>query len=300
MRAALAPARSHLATVAHEGQIYAIAGETGAGVSGLNTRYDPAANVWTTLAAKPVPVADVGAAVLGGLIYVPGGRLSSGENTDVVEVYDPGANEWSTRAPLPVPLSGYALASVEGRLYLLGGWNGSDFVASVYEYDPGDDAWSERTRMPTARGFAAAAAAGGKIYVIGGTDASGPSRAMEVYIPARDSEVANPWETMPDLPTNQSLVAATSLAETIYVVGRPEAGDQIGAWAFYPQRSEWQPLELTTGLSPEWLGVAALQTHLYVLGAPQEKDGAGQFLAYQALYTSLIPVLTSGEGEPAP
>ncbi len=296
-RAALPTARSRLAAATYENQIYAIAGETAAGVTGLTQRYDPLADTWSALADKPVAVADVGAAVLGGLIYVPGGRLASGEVTATVEVYDPGADTWDARASLPVALSGYALASFEGRLYLFGGWNGADFVASVYEYDPAADEWLERTRMPTARGFAAASASGGKIYVIGGTDGKGPQHATEAYVPSRDSQVANPWETLTPAPASHSVLGAATIADTLYVVGREDQAGGFSAWEFRPERNQWQPLELAAGFAPEWMSVVALQTHIYVLGGLQADGQGGQLVAYQALYTNLIPVVTGGEGE---
>ena len=294
-RGALPTSRSRLAAVAFENQVYAIGGETEAGVTGLSERYNPTDNTWSTLAEKPVAVADAGAAVVGGLIYVPGGRLASGELTTTVEAYDPAADEWSTRAPLPEALSAYALAAFEGRLYVFGGWNGDDYVANVYEYDPATDAWLERTRMPTARGFAAAAPAGGKIYVIGGTDRRGASPALEAYVPARDSQVANPWESLAPAPASPAVIGAAAIADTVYVAGSDETGGSFQAWEFQPAQNVWEPLEQVKDFSPNWFSVVGVQTHVYVLGAPRETGDLGQMVAYQALYTSLIPVIPIGE-----
>jgi DNA-binding CsgD family transcriptional regulator len=297
LRTAMPTAREHLAAAAFENQIYAIGGETAQGVTGATERYDPAADAWTTLAAKPLAVADVGAAVLGGLLYVPGGRLGSGAVTDVVEVYDPVDDTWSPRAKMPEALSGYALAAFEGRLYVFGGWNGNGYVASVYAYDPAEDAWTERTRMPTARGFAAAAVSGGQIYVVGGTDARRATPAVEAYVPARDSDVANPWQTLDPAPASLSAIAVASLADTLYVTGRDAAAGTFAAWEFRPEQAAWQPLEAMplSGFAPDWLGVVAIHTHIYVLGSPPAAGASPQFVAYQALYTNLIPVVTTGE-----
>jgi DNA-binding CsgD family transcriptional regulator/N-acetylneuraminic acid mutarotase len=296
-RAALPNARGHLAAVTFENLVYAIGGETDAGVTGLTERYDAASDAWTALAPKPLAVADASAAVIGGLLYVPGGRLSSGAVTDAVEAYDPIADKWSPRAPLPEALSGYALAAFEGRLYVFGGWNGASYVAGVYEYNPAADVWVERTRMPTARGFAAAALSGGKIYVIGGADGQGASRAVEAYVPARDSEVANPWQSLPEAPASLSVVAATSIADTLYVTGRDAAASKFVAWEFRPEQASWQPLErmLDPDFSPSWLSVVAVQTKIYVIGAPPTAGAPAPLLAYQALYTNLIPVVTTGQ-----
>ena len=86
--------------------------------------------------------------VLGGLIYVPGGRLASGEMTNVLEVYNPYQDTWSRKAPLPEAVSGYALVAFEGGLYLFGGWDGNKALADVYAYDPGLDQWEARADLP--------------------------------------------------------------------------------------------------------------------------------------------------------
>jgi N-acetylneuraminic acid mutarotase len=152
----------------YENYLYAIAGQTATGVTGALERFDTAEGLWAPLAAKPLAAADVGAAVIGGQIFVPGGRLASGEISSVLEVYDPRSDQWERRSDLPGPVSAYAVAAFEGRLYLFGGWDGENYSATVYIYDPANDVWDIGTPMPTARGFGGAAVAGGRIYVVGG------------------------------------------------------------------------------------------------------------------------------------
>jgi DNA-binding CsgD family transcriptional regulator/N-acetylneuraminic acid mutarotase len=153
MRAALPTPRAGLATAAYENRIYAIGGESAQEIVANVERYDPASNAWTALAPKPTAVTDVSAAVIGGLIYVPGGRLDATyrQITNRLEVYNPRQDRWETRAPLPEPLCGYALATFEGELYLFGGWNGERYLDSVYVYSPDEDVWRAQTPMPTAR-----------------------------------------------------------------------------------------------------------------------------------------------------
>ncbi|PIW19901.1 MAG: hypothetical protein COW33_04065, partial [Anaerolineae bacterium CG17_big_fil_post_rev_8_21_14_2_50_57_27] len=66
----LPTARSGLAVAVYENQIYAIGGETAQGVTGVMEQYDVATDTWITLTPKPVPVADINAAVIGGKIYI--------------------------------------------------------------------------------------------------------------------------------------------------------------------------------------------------------------------------------------
>ena len=132
-------ARYGLATAVFEDQIYAIAGNTEQGESGAVERYDPAQNAWEILNTKPTPVSDVGAAVIGGKIYVPGGQLQSGKLTNRLEIYSPRTDTWSDGAALPEAVSVYAIAVSEGKLYLFGGWNGERYLDTVLEYDPDQD-----------------------------------------------------------------------------------------------------------------------------------------------------------------
>jgi len=147
-RAPLPTPRRGLALAAYDGQVYAICGESPDGVTEAVERYDPKADAWTSLADKPTAVADVAAALIGGEIYVPGGRTASGSPTNLVEAYNPETDTWERKAPLPVPLSAYALAALEGKLYLFGGWDGSRYVGTVYEYDPAQDVWTAKSPCP--------------------------------------------------------------------------------------------------------------------------------------------------------
>ncbi len=99
--ASMPTARQSLALAAYEGQLYAIAGQAQAGVTGVVERYDPSTNQWLALPSKPTPVADIGAAVVGGKIYVPGGRLASGDVSDILEIFDPHSGVWEKGASLP-------------------------------------------------------------------------------------------------------------------------------------------------------------------------------------------------------
>ena len=81
--------------------IYVIAGETAEGISGVVERYDPATDTWESLPSKPTPITDIGAAVMGGKIYVPGGRMSDGRATNTLEVFDPRSGTWDVGPSMP-------------------------------------------------------------------------------------------------------------------------------------------------------------------------------------------------------
>jgi DNA-binding CsgD family transcriptional regulator len=283
----LPTARGGLAVAVYENQIYAIGGETTQGVTGVMEQYDVASDTWKALTPKSLPVTDIHAAVIGGKIYIPGGRLASGGVTDVLESYDPRRTLWEKHASLPVALSGYALAAFEGKLYVFGGWDGQKFLASVYEYDPGQDKWSKRTSMPTARGFAGAAMAGGKIYVVGGTASGQALTVNEEYSPELDN-----WTPRARIPEARFAVGMTSVADIIYLVGgEGKTGASLPPLQYIHQQDQWQEFE--SPLSENWshLGLVPFQTQLYGVGGWWNDMPATQNLSYQAIYTIIIPII---------
>lgn len=288
--AALPTARNALALAAFENQIYAIAGETAQGVTGVVERYNPVTDQWTALMNKPSPVADVSAVVLGGKIYIPGGRMQSGEIINTLEVYDPFKNEWETRSPLPTALSGYALIAYEGRIYLFGGWTGSSYVNTVYSYDPAVDEWQVRTPMPTSRGFCGAAISSGQIFVLGGINDGEALTTSEIYLPSRDNGIDNPWQVGPALPVGRYSMGIASASDLIYIIGgRNTDVEELPVLEFSPTTTGWQ--EQSASIPATWssLGTVALDKYLYVMGGLIENNPTSLNMSYQAIYTVVIP-----------
>ena len=291
-RAPLPTPRRGLATIAYEGHVYAIGGESADGVSGAVERYDPETDAWTSLADKPTAVADVAAALVGGEIYVPGGRTLSGSPTAVVEAYNPETDTWEARAPLPVALSAYALATLEGKLYLFGGWDGSAYLDSVYEYDPAQDAWTAKTPMPTARGFAGAAVADGKVYVIGGYDGQDDLAANEEYVPSQDDGQGNPWTVKSPMPVGRAGCGVAVAANIIHVIGGGWEREVADGVKYNVRSDEWETFEVP--VSGQWrsLGLAMVDTEIYAIGG-WNGDYMNANQEYKAIFTVILPLLES-------
>ncbi len=296
-RAPLPRARAGLALAVHEGQLYAIGGETADGVVGTMLRYDPATDMWVERASKPTPVTDVGAALLGGRIFVPGGRLASGQVTNRLEVYDPESDTWGVAASLPVSLSAYALTAFEGRLYLFGGWDGSRFVSAAYAYDPAQDVWTARAPMPTARGYAGAAVADGKIFVVGGYDGRQDLVANEEYVPSRDNGgPISPWTARAPLPAGRGGAGVIAVANLIHVIGGGWTEGQPVCLKYNVRNDQWDEFETpTTGV---WrnMGLGAVETKIYGVGGWDGVRPIASNREYQALYVIIIPIAVT----PAP
>jgi len=143
-----------------------------------NEAYDPATNTWETRSPMPTPRNHAAAGVVGGKIYVIGGRLASsvittGSNTDVVENYDPATDSWgAVGLRMPTARSGMGWATYQGRIYVAGGeiYDAHMFavVRAVEAYDPAANQWSILPPMPTARHGVNVALIGNRLYVIGG------------------------------------------------------------------------------------------------------------------------------------
>ena len=78
-----------------DGRIF-VAGGAGGGMIGNELEvYDPAANQWSTLAPMGCARNHMGGGLIGGRLYVAGGRPG---NQTCLEEYDPALNAWTRKA----------------------------------------------------------------------------------------------------------------------------------------------------------------------------------------------------------
>jgi DNA-binding CsgD family transcriptional regulator/N-acetylneuraminic acid mutarotase len=286
----LSSPRQGLAAVGYENFIYAIGGDNAGGVSNAVEKYNLQSNLWTEHSAKPTAVTDINAALIGGLIYVPGGRLSSGIPTNITEVYNPELDQWTSGTPLPEPLSAYSLAVYEGKIYIFGGWDGKQITNSVYVFDPHDDSWSEAAPMPTARESAGAAVVGSKIYLIGGWDGSQSVTSCEIFRPDLINS-GREWTTVTPLPIGRNGMGVTNLADMVFVVGGTEvAGDPVTI-VLLPGAIEWSKIDSPVPSGWTKLSTVVIGSRLYALGGSTQQGLFTQMWSYQAIYTITLPIV---------
>ena len=284
-------ARKGLAVTAYDGKIYALAGETEDGVTDVVECYDPATDTWETLSPKPTAVTDVQAAVIGGRIYIPGGRASNGDVTDVLDVFDPDLDAWFERSPLPEPLSRYTAVAHEGRIILFGGWNGKRFVDQVYEYDPADDRWMSIGSMKGPRGDARSAISGDQIYLLGGFDGNQYITDLELYNPNVGLDDTGHWESLEAMPIEKTTIEVTEIADVIYVIAGLEEKGYIHQ--YLTRSDQWRTLD-EIGISPTIKqGVIPLGEYIYLFGGELEGDILSKSHRYRAIYTIFLPISTN-------
>jgi subtilisin family serine protease len=266
-RAPLSMPRRELALGAVNGTIYAIGGVKPSGTVAGVAAYDPGTDTWSPKAPLPAArQAGDGAALIGGLLYVPGGYNTSNVLTKSLYAYDPASDTWVTKASMPITSGCGASRSINGKLYVFTGCTGTTSTPSglLHRYDPGTNTWIARKVAPHAHRYPAAGVISGKLYVAGGNNGSSAASAtLDVYDPA-----TNTWATMAGMPTaRRGGAGGAVIGGTLYVIGgRNAAGDYIRTVeAYTPATNTW----VTKTPLPEarsGLGVVASNGVIFAVG----------------------------------
>jgi DNA-binding CsgD family transcriptional regulator len=283
-------ARAGFAAAVFDNHIYAIAGHGTSGVLGVVERYDPLKEIWETLNPKPVPVVDVKAGVIGGLIYVPGGRLNNNNVTNILEIFNPNEGVWTQGTPLPKPISAYGLATFEGKMYVFGGWNGKEYTDSVFMYDPDLNIWTDRTPMPSVLASVDAVVVNDFIYVIGGKNWDQVVSINEVYSPISDSAGENPWSSAAPLPQGWQAFGVVNVAENIFVLSSNTKNNLL-IHEFATQKNEWRKIDSSLRSFASDFSLVALGPDINILGGLVGKKLQAQNTSYQVIYTISIPIV---------
>lgn len=252
-------------------RIYALGGETYGGYLNIPVEeYDAYDNIWTTRSNLAVGVSNVGAAVIGSAIYVPGGyngQLGGAQRT--LQAYYPleGRSEVITTDPLPAPRMGAGVAAANGKLYVFGGSDNSlSGTNTVYEYDPGRAAgsrWATKSAMPSSRVYLAAATLTSTlnvplIYAVGGMPGAPTDLAtVEEYNPNTDT-----WIARASMRTGRAGLAlvgvdysAPGCGGFLYALGGGWQSYKSSVERYNPLTNSWQPVSSMTS-SRRSLGAA--------------------------------------------
>lgn len=117
-----AVSREHVAAVAFEGEIWAVAGRAGGEIHDTTEIYDPDTDTWRMGPGLGEARSGFGAAVVGGSMVVAGGEVFGPDRAlNTTERYDPRRRVWEPFEPLPHGLHGNPLVVIDQTLYLPGG-----------------------------------------------------------------------------------------------------------------------------------------------------------------------------------
>lgn len=296
----LAVARSNMALVASGLHLYLIGGETPAGITNQVSIFDTSTSVWREGTAKPTAVADITGAELFGEIYVPGGQLADGQPTKLVEVYSPANDSWRVTTPLPTAVSGGLVLSDGSFIYLFGGWDGQNYLPTVYRFDPANSSWQILPEMPTARAFVTGGVIKGRLYVVGGYDGERPLTECTYFDPTTPNETSSDgngrWHTCADTLLPRAGASAVGLFNKLYLFGGGAFGDEPITYSesYNPDSDQWSVIN--TPLledKPSWshLGITYIETKIYAVGGVRGGTASADTFIYRPLaYQTFIPI----------
>ncbi len=195
---------------------------------------------WSLGAQLPTPRQMLAAASDGKLMYVIGGANGSTDSA-AVEAYDPNAKTWTTLPPLPRPRSDLGVAIADGRLVAVGGLSGGEVLKSVSVFDLMAKTWDALPDMATARHGMAVAAVEKTVYAIGGATGPGDqqvaSAAEALTLPARKTQPAAQWRSLPDAKSPRLMMAWTVAGDKIWVISGLHNGTVLTTVESYDPRS---------------------------------------------------------------
>lgn len=282
------PARYYFqGALAADGKFYVAGGHTANTTVVSRTEvFDPATNVWTTLAGMQVPVGQAALASDGTKLYVAGGFTGgSGTTTAVtttVQIYDIGTDTWSLGPALEIRTEAAAGAVLNDKFYVIGGDDYTNGYTSTLVLDLGTMLWSHAAPLPVVLTNANATVVNGSIYLFGGmVNATTAAQTLYRYDPG-----PNTWTQLASVTGVTTIGNYTGISG--YGPGRLLAAGG-GNTAFTPAR-----LTFVYDIAADtWsAGPQLLQAHM---GHPQAQLPDGRVLVVSGLLTAGAGTTTSTE-----
>lgn len=158
-------------------KIYVAGGLRGGAVNEVSI-YDPDANAWTDAPALPVARDHGCGGVIGGTLYVVGGRQTTiTSQSGSMYALSPSAGGWIERAAMPTARGGTACGFSGNLIVVVGGEGNPDSPSGVFpqveRFNASSGEWVSLAMMPTPRHGMGAAVFGDKLYVPGGATKQG-------------------------------------------------------------------------------------------------------------------------------
>ena len=117
---------------------------------------------------------------------------------------------------------------------------------------------------------------------------------MRVYYPNREGDGGEAWESRQSLPEPRAGSSAAALVNSVYVAGggAKEDGSSLDVLRYDEQADKWSSLEPAPASFGAQAAVVALDTKIHLLGGSTGGQAQPLHLAYQAVYTVLIPAVS--------
>ncbi len=139
--------------------------------------FDFEAGSWSHGPEPPIAVHHLGAASLGGKLYIAGGRTDPEVSSDEFFDYDPGTKRWERLPSMPSGrYSSLGMVATAGKVVVFGGddelgWQegGGSVTPSAWAFDPGTERWQRLPDLSIERHALGAAATADRVYALGGS-----------------------------------------------------------------------------------------------------------------------------------
>ena len=192
---------------------------------------------WTSAASMPTPRSELQAAVVDGVVFLPGG-LGSDRALDTFEAYDPEHGRWEALPSLPRAVHHAGVAAAEGRVFVTGGYADLSFVPGslAWAYDPSSRSWTRLPDLPGPRAGHALVPLNGVLHVIGGIGRT--SQAVWRF----DLDAGRWIEPGPPIPTVREHLTAVAAGGRIWAIGGRWPGEgEFGTVETYdPATGAWE------------------------------------------------------------
>ncbi len=294
-RASIRTARTRPAVAVARGDVYVVGGEVGRAPSGEVLIYNPQRDAWREAASKPLPVMNTGAAIIGDMLYVPGGTTADSQATDRVEALNLTTGEWKVLPPLPRPLAGHAVVVFGDRLYVVGGRTLGGLNSATFAFDVKSGQWTSLAPLPTPRSQLATAVVNGRIYAVGGYDGRREYATCEYFQIATGQ-----WATCAPMTIPRGGLGLAQVGSALYAVGGGLSGFIGFNERYDPAADKWTPFEMPEQRMGDWryIGIASLPTEFYVIGGSTRSVPLADNYVYEVLNNrTFLPAFQSNKDQ---
>ncbi len=227
-------ARSSQGTVAYNGYMYVIGGDSGSNTAISSVQYVPinsnaSLGTWAATTALPAVRTNFSAVAYNGYIYVAGGTDGTNPYADVLYAAinsDGTLGSWKTGTSFTTARSGAGTVAYNGYLYVYGGYNGGGLADVQYAPLNGDGSlgsWTSTTSFSTGRRIFMGVQNNGYLYVVGGdtgTGASGATQRNDVqYAKINSDGTVGTWTTTTSFTNVRSAHGAIAYRGYLYIMG---------------------------------------------------------------------------------
>jgi N-acetylneuraminic acid mutarotase len=225
---------------------------------------------WVRLRGMANARSETAVAVLGDLIYLPGGAIRAATFLQPVSdfsVFDPARNRWSALPNLRLKLHHAQAVGHAGRVYVFGGLSDCDDCAAPLHaaaYDPATQSWTELASIPGGRIAGAAVSLGDYIYLVGGQPADPFDTAFPTLL--RYDPAADAWTALAPLPTPREHINAVAYAGRLYALGGRWNNHDYDLMEIYDPATDAWSAGPSMRFPRAGFGAAVVAGRLYVAG----------------------------------